>query len=123
MEPEQQKNYLYAIIKIPVEVLPNGSINSLQEYASVEFAPCDALPKNPIIQNINFSEFFSNRSSNTTPTNEVTEEAVTKPSPPPPTITQDEILAYRTTISHKPSQNFSFKNKQILAHNHTARKR
>ena len=103
METDAPKNYIYAIIKIPVEVLSNGSINALQEYASIEFAPCDGLPENPIIQNINFSNFFSKIDQKEPIIKNNIEPK--KESDPKPIISNDEILAYRTTIPYKQSQN------------------
>jgi len=38
------KKYIQAIIKVPIEVLENGSYNPHMNYAMVDFAPLDALP-------------------------------------------------------------------------------
>ena len=56
------KKYLYANIRIPVEVQEDGSFIHLQEYAVVEFSKCDKLPElNPEPTN-NLSSFLNDDS-------------------------------------------------------------
>lgn len=38
------KKYIQAIIKVPIEVLDNGSYETHMNYTSVDFAPLDSLP-------------------------------------------------------------------------------
>ena len=47
------KKILYANIKIPVEILLDGSISPFKEYIDVEFTECNSLPE--IKKNIDYS--------------------------------------------------------------------
>jgi hypothetical protein len=42
-----EKKFLFANIRIPIEVKPNGSIEPLKEYISIDFVKCNELPKKP----------------------------------------------------------------------------
>lgn len=42
-----EKKYLFANIKIPIEVKTNGSIEPLKEYISIDFLKCNELPPKP----------------------------------------------------------------------------
>lgn len=42
-----EKKYLFANIRIPIEVKPNGSIEPLKEYISIDFLKCNELPPKP----------------------------------------------------------------------------
>lgn len=42
-----EKKYLFANIRIPIEVKTNGSIEPLKEYISIDFVKCNELPPKP----------------------------------------------------------------------------
>ena len=44
MTPKTSK-YIYANIKIPIEIEPDGKIKSLREYINIQFTKCEELPE------------------------------------------------------------------------------
>jgi hypothetical protein len=42
-----EKKYLFANIRIPIEVKPNGSVEPLKDYISIDFVKCNELPPKP----------------------------------------------------------------------------
>jgi hypothetical protein len=46
---------IYANVKIPIEILEDGSINPLKEYIDVDFSPCPELPEP---SNIDYSQIM-----------------------------------------------------------------
>lgn len=44
---DMEKKYLFANIRIPIEVKTNGSIEPLKEYISIDFVKCNELPRKP----------------------------------------------------------------------------
>lgn len=54
-----EKRYLIANIKIPIEVKENGSIEPLKDYIDIEFSKCSALPKKQDSQ-VNYAFVMNN---------------------------------------------------------------
>lgn len=99
--------FIMANIKIPMEVFPDGSTKTYQEYASVEYFQCDQIPDKPI--NMDLKEFVASL---------LTEQPISPPREL--TISTSEIADAKN--KHKPiSQNMSFKNKSRILHHRTAK--
>jgi hypothetical protein len=113
----EDKKYIYAIIKIPIEVsLSDGSSAPLQEYSSITYEKCENLPeltpkKDPPNMIDLVHQLYEAAAA----------AAPSGPSPvippqepdPAPILTIDEIATYRSLNPPKPGQNFSFKNKPL----------
>jgi hypothetical protein len=54
-----EKKYLIANIKIPIEVKENGSIEPLKDYINIEFSKCSELPKKQDTQ-VNYAFVMNN---------------------------------------------------------------
>ncbi|MEI7503841.1 MAG: hypothetical protein WCJ61_11210 [Paludibacter sp.] len=94
-----------------MEVFPDGSTKTYQEYASVEYFQCDQIPDKP--NNMDLKEFIASL---------LTEQSISPSISPPaePTISTSEIADAKN--QHKPiSQNMSFKNKSRILHHRTAK--
>lgn len=99
--------FIMANIKIPMEVYPDGSTKTYQEYASVEYLHCDKIPDKPY--NMDLKVFIDSL---------LAEPPI--PPPMPPMISNEEIADAKN--QPKPvTQNMSFKNKSRLLLRRTAK--
>jgi hypothetical protein len=120
------KKLLYANIKIPVEILADGSINPFKEYIDVEFTECHSLPE--VKKNVDYSfvmnklAFFMKKEVVAEPTPkvepEVEQEVETETEPEP----EKMILIAKEDIKtgHSRPVTSSFKKRQYK-HRHTAK--
>jgi hypothetical protein len=59
------KKYIYANIKLPIEITKNGPINPMTEYIQIDFSNCDELPPkqdtdtNQLFFKNNFNSLFN----------------------------------------------------------------
>ena len=59
------KKYIYANIKLPIEITKNGPINPMTEYIQIDFSNCDELPAkqdtdtNQLFFKNNFNSLFN----------------------------------------------------------------
>ena len=127
-----EKKYLFANIRIPIEVKTNGSIEPLKEYISIDFVKCNELPKKPekvitndfvmnSIKQIMKTDIIQNNVETQTEFS-LQEEVEQKPAQEEPQEQQEEpILVLKEEIKHniKPRTNTSFKSNPRPLHRTT----
>ena len=128
-----EKKYLFANIRIPIEVKTNGSIEPLKEYISIDFVKCNELPKKPEKAVTNdFVMNSINKIMNTDITQNNIETQTDFPLPyepdpapqeeeEPPRQQEEPILVLKEEIKHniKPRTNTSFKSNPRPLHRTT----
>jgi GTP cyclohydrolase FolE2 len=105
--------YVYANIKIPVEVKTDGSIEPLKDYINIEFTECNELPEKNT--NLNYSRIMDSLSNFVKPV-ENTDQSNTNE--PMYTVLKEEIKK-----NTKAKVNTSFKNTKQYKNRHTSKYR
>ena len=59
LHKSMSKKYIYACIRIPMEVLPDGKYEPCTEYVKIAFERCDELPTKDPIENNNLMAVLS----------------------------------------------------------------
>lgn len=98
-----EKKYLIANIKIPIEVKANGSIEPLKDYIDIEFSKCSELPKKQDTQ-VNYA-FVMNNIKNLL--SEETEEKIPdeKEQEVPEEKEEQKIMVLKSEIKNKVLKN------------------
>jgi hypothetical protein len=127
-----EKKYLFANIRIPIEVKTNGSIEPLKEYISIDFVKCNELPRKP--EKVITNDFVMNSIKQIMKTDIIQnnvetqtefplqEEVEQKPAQEARQEQQEEpILVLKEEIKHniKPRTNTSFKSNPRPLHRTT----
>jgi hypothetical protein len=106
-----QKKYVYACIRIPIEIKTDGHHITYNDHAKIDFEKCSELPPKSNLGKYDLAEIFENMSkSQLEPTHISTSQPPisTSQSPPmAPIVLQSEIKT-----SKPPMKNSSFKNRQ-----------
>lgn len=105
------KKYIYACIRLPMEVCPDGRYEPCNEYTEVSFEKCDKLPEKSSTGNYNLDAILSafNR-ENPDPEEEEVPNIV---------LTKDEIK----TNKHKQNRTTTFKNRKGMANRYSTKNR
>ena len=103
------KKYIYACIRVPMEVCPDGSYEPCNEYAEVTFEKCDKLPDEPTTNDYNLDALLSAFNINSDHAEPISL-----------TLTKEEIK--RNTRSHRNLTN-TFKNRRGKANRYSAKNR
>lgn len=101
------KKYIYACIRVPMEVCPDGSYEPCNEYADVTFEKCDKLPDEPTSNDYNLDALLSAFNND-------------HAEPPSLILTKDEIK--RNTRGNRNLTN-TFKNRRGKANRYSAKNR
>lgn len=123
-----EKKYLFANIRIPIEVKTNGSIEPLKEYISIDFVKCNELPPKPekavtneyviqSIQQIMKTDIIQNNVETQTDFPLLQEEEERQEKPEEPMIVLKEEIKHNI----KPRTNTSFKSNPRPLHRTTQR--
>ena len=109
------KKYVYACIRIPIEIKADGHHITYNDHAKVDFEKCDELPPKSNLGKYDLAEIFENMSKSQL-------EPPISTSPPPasqePVVLQSEI---KTSKSHM--KNSSFKNRQSTSSKYSQKNR
>ena len=118
------KRYLYSVVKIPLEISPDGSIKTMEEYTNIEITPCYYLPdksvNNTKTYNSRLREIVSHMNFEDPEEKFIKikiEKEPEEPEEPEPSILEKEITQLLTILpneikKHKPlSKNMTFKSK------------
>ena len=89
------KKYIYACIRIPMEVLPDGKYEPCTEYVKIAFERCDELPTKDPIENNNLMAVLSSF----------------LPEPAPAPVVQEHIPKHMANQNKK--YNNTFKQRQV----------
>lgn len=105
----ETKNLINAIIKIPIEILPNGSIVPLADYAVIDYEKCHELPTLSNTNSSSLSAFISSLVSQPDPN----PNPESTPSSLSIFIEKSELLK---PSSRQKSKNITFKSKSKPHH-------
>ena len=114
--------YIYACIRIPMEVLPGGKYEPLTKYAKIFFERCDELPTIGPLDNHNLQSVLRSLVPEPEPEpgveseaeSEVESEAESEAEPEPEIVSQPK----NTTFKNRPSKlanRYSVKNRQSIS--------
>lgn len=140
----ENKKYIVATIKLPLEILEDGEVKYYNEKASVSFEEIDKLPENSSIDSQFLLEKIFNLHSEPEPINAEQPETIVTEEEQEPIITEEEpiiteekeesidiqeeeekpIILVRPEdikLKTKPSHNTSFKNKKINSTRYTVK--
>ena len=97
------KKYVYACIRIPIEIKTDGHHITYNDHAKVDFEKCDELPPKSNLGKYDLAEIFEKMSQSQL------EPPISTSQPPPmaPVVLQSEIKT-----SKLPMKNSSFKSRQ-----------
>lgn len=101
------KKYVYACIRIPIEIKADGHHITYNDHAKVDFEKCDELPPKSNLGKYDLAEIFKKMSQS--------EPAAAPPistSQPPPASQDPVVLHSEIKTSKSPMKNSSFKNRQ-----------
>ena len=113
------KKYVYACIRIPIEIKTDGHHITYNDHAKVDFEKCDELPPKSNLGKYDLAEIFENMSkpplqleppistSQPPPPSQEPPISISQPPPMAPVVLQSEIKT-----SKPPMKNSSFKNRQ-----------
>ena len=112
------KKYIYACIRLPMEVCPDGRYEPCNEYTEVSFEKCDKLPEKSSTGNYNLDAILSafNRENPELEEDDEEEEAEV----PNIVLTKDEI---KTNNKHKKNRTTTFKNRKGIANRYSTKNR
>jgi len=126
-----EKKYIFANIRIPIEVKTNGSIEPLKEYIAIDFIRCNELPKKPekvvtndfvmdSIRKIMKSDIIQNNVETQTDFHIQKDEELEKEEEPP-RQQEESIMVLKQEIKQniKPRINTSFKSNPRPLHRTT----
>ncbi len=107
-----QKKYVYACIRIPIEIKTDGHHITYNDHAKIDFEKCSELPPKSNLGKYDLAEIFENMSkSQLEPTHISTSQPpVSSTSQPPPM--SPIVLKSEIKTSKPPMKNSSFKNRQ-----------
>ena len=127
-----EKKYLFANIRIPIEVKTNGSIQPMKEYISIDFVKCNELPPKP--EKAVTNEFVINSIQQIIKTDIIQNNVETQTDFPltreerqkqeePEQQQEEPIIVLKEEIKHniKPRTNTSFKSNPRPLHRTTQR--
>lgn len=102
------KKYVFACIRIPIEIKADGHHITYNDHAKVDFEKCGELPPKSNLGKYDLAEIFENVSKSQPPLEHVA------PPKQPPTQPQQEPIVLQSEIktSKLPMKNSSFKNRQ-----------
>lgn len=95
------KKYIYACIRIPIEIEENGHHITYNDHAKVDFEKCDELPPKSNLGKFDLQEIFEQLSIKPVPT-----------VPTGPIETIISVLQSEIKTAKSPMKNSSFKNRQ-----------
>ncbi len=115
-----QKKYVYACIRIPIEIKTDGHHITYNDHAKIDFEKCSELPPKSNLGKYDLAEIFENMSkSQLEPTHISTSQPpVSSTSQPPPMASPMAspmapiVLKSEIKTSKPPMKNSSFKNRQ-----------
>ena len=129
-----EKKYLFANIRIPIEVKTNGSIEPLKEYISIDFVKCNELPPKPekavtneyviqSIQQIMKTDIIQNNVETQTDFPLLHEEEPQQQQEEPEQQEEEPMIVLKEEIKNniKPRTNTSFKSNPRPLHRTTQR--
>ena len=100
------KKYMYACVRIPIELTENGHHITYNDHAKIEFEKCDELPPKSNLGKFKFADIFEKMSQpDPAPASQSTSQQ--HQSSTDPIVLQSEIKT-----SKPPMKNSSFKNRQ-----------
>jgi len=104
------KKYIYACIRLPMEVCPDGRYEPCNEYTEVSFEKCDKLPEKSSDGNYNLDAILSAFNRENPDPEEV----------PNIVLTKEEI---KTNNNHKQNRTTTFKNRKGMANRYSTKNR
>ncbi len=114
-----QKKYVYACIRIPIEIKTDGHHITYNDHAKIDFEKCSELPPKSNLGKYDLAEIFENMSkSQLEPTHISTSQPPVSTSQPPVSSTSQPppmspiVLKSEIKTSKPPMKNSSFKNRQ-----------
>ena len=132
------KKYVFACIRIPIEIKADGHHITYNDHAKVDFEKCDELPPKSNLGKYDLAEIFENMSkpplqleppiSTSQPPPPSQEPTTLPPMAPPkqePTQPQQEPVVLQSEIktSKPPMKNSSFKNRQSTSSKYSQKNR
>lgn len=123
-----EKKYVIATIKIPMEISSNGKYESLTDYLSIDFIHCDKLPEKQVNGNNVANEKFKNIISELF--SKPQEDRKDRKDQDQEPRQQQQDQEFKLTINvgelqhpRKRSQNTSFKNQKTTGHKYSIKNR
>ena len=108
------KKYMYACVRIPIELTEDGHHITYNDHAKIEFEKCDELPPKSNLGKFKFSDIFEKMS----PAPASAQHQSSIPPLADPVVLQSEIKT-----SKPPMKNSSFKNRQSTSSKYSQKKR
>jgi hypothetical protein len=103
----EPKKYVYACIRIPIEIKTNGHHITYNDHAKVDFEKCGELPPKSNLGKYDLAEIFENMSKSQLEPTSQPSISTSQPPTASPIVLQSEIKT-----SKPPMKNSSFKNRQ-----------
>ena len=103
------KKYIYACIRIPIEIVANGHHITYNDHAKVDFEKCDELPPKSDLGKFDLEDIF---------------KGFTEPEPTrEPTREPEYILKSEIKTNKRPIQNSTFKHRQMTSSRYSQKRK
>jgi len=121
------KKYIYACIRIPIEIAENGHHITYNDHAKVDFEKCDELPPKSDLGKFDLEDIFKGFKE-PEPVRELDPEPEPEPEPikepePEPIKEQEYILKSEIKTNKRPIQNSTFKQRQMTSSRYSQKRK
>jgi hypothetical protein len=99
------KKYMYACVRIPIELTEDGHHITYNDHAKIEFEKCDELPPKSNLGKFKFADIFEKMSPAPAPASQQNQYSI-------PPLADPVVLQSEIKTSKPPMKNSSFKNRQ-----------
>lgn len=107
------KKYIYACIRIPIEISENGHHITYNDHAKVDFEKCDELPPKSDLGKFDLEDIFKG----------FTEPEPVRELDPEPIREQEYILKSEIKTTKRPIQNSTFKQRTMTSSRYSQKRK